>query len=111
MTDWGNHMASSREYMEFIAEQLSLAGTITYRKMFGEYGVYCDGVFFGSVEDDQLYIKITEDGGAFLKDPVIASPHQGARYYLVEELDDRDFLGELVRRTCAQLPPPKAKKK
>ncbi len=58
-------MASSREYMEFIAEQLSLAGSITYRKMFGEYGVYCDGVFFGSVEDDQLYIKITEDGVHF----------------------------------------------
>ncbi len=40
-----------------------------------------------------------------MKDPVIASPHQGARYYLVEELDDREHLGELVRRTCAQLPP------
>ena len=104
-------MASSKEYMEFIAEQLSLAGNITYRKMFGEYGVYCDGTFFGSVEEDQLYIKITEAGGTFLKDPVIASPHEGARYYLVEELDDRDFLGELVRRTCAQLPPPRKKKK
>lgn len=43
-------MASTREYVEFVAGQLSGAGAITYRKLFGEYGLYCDGKFFGTVE-------------------------------------------------------------
>lgn len=55
-------MASKIEFVEFIAEQLGHAGTITYRKMFGEYGIYCNGKIFGVICDDQLYIKITEAG-------------------------------------------------
>ena len=79
-------MATSKEYMEFTAEQLSEAGTITYRKMFGEYGVYCNGIFFGTVEDNQLYIKITTGGKNFIPNAVIASPHEGANFFLIENI-------------------------
>ena len=85
-------MASSLEFVQFVAGQLQDAGDITYRKMFGEYGLYCGGKFFATVEDDAFYVKITEAGQAFLQNPVIASPHEGARYFLIENLDDRAFL-------------------
>ena len=67
-------MASNLDYVEYVCEQLAGAGTITYKKMFGEYGLYCDGKFFASVEDDQLYVKMTKAGEALMPDPVIASP-------------------------------------
>ena len=103
-------MATDKEYMEFIAGQLSEAGIITYRKMFGEYGVYCDGIFFGTVEDNQLYIKITAGGAMFMPNAVIASPHEGAKYFLIDELEDKDFLKNIIRITCSELPLPKARK-
>lgn len=60
-------MASSLEFVQFVAGQLQDAGDITYRKMFGEYGLYCGGKFFATVEDDAFYVKITEAGQAFRK--------------------------------------------
>ena len=59
-------MASSPEFMQSVAARLEDAGTITYRKMFGEYCVYCDGKLFGCVCDDRLFVKITEPGKAFM---------------------------------------------
>lgn len=97
-------MASNLEYVEYICEQLAGAGDITYKKMFGEYGLYCGGKFFATVEDNQLYVKITKAGEELLADPVIAEPHEGARAYLIEDLDDREFLAELTGKTCAELP-------
>ena len=97
-------MASNLDYVEYVCEQLAGAGTITYKKMFGEYGLYCDGKFFASVEDDQLYVKMTKAGEALIPDPVIAEPHEGARAYLIEDLDDREFLTELTLKTCGELP-------
>ena len=93
-------MASTREYMEFVAGQLSGAGAITYRKLFGEYGLYCDGKFFGTVEA----------GRRLLPDAEIASPHEGSNLLTVEEVEDREFLAKLVRATCGELPAPKPKK-
>ena len=49
-------MASRLEYVQYVAEQLSGAGEITYKKMFGEYGLYCDGKIFANVSDDQLFV-------------------------------------------------------
>ena len=65
-------MASSPEFMQSVAARLEDAGTITYRKMFGEYCVYCDGKPFGCVCDDRLFVKITEPGGHIL-DPFAGS--------------------------------------
>lgn len=105
-------MASNPEFAGFVAEQLAGTGGITYRKMFGEYGFYCDGKFFGCVSDNQFFVKITEPGKTFMPDGRTASPYEGAKpYFLIEELDDTDFLAELVRITCAALPAPNRKKK
>ncbi len=100
-------MASSIEFVEYVCDQLSGAGNITYKKMFGEYGLYCDRKFFATVEDDRFYVKITEEGQAFLEDPVIVEPHEGSQMFLIEELEDRGFLAELARRTCSGIKPGK----
>ena len=62
-------MASSAEYVRFVADQLSEAGGVTYKKLFGEYGLWRGGKFFATVEDDQFYVKPTEAGRRLLGDP------------------------------------------
>lgn len=104
-------MASKVEFVEYVADQLSGAGKITYRKMFGEYGLYCGGKFFAAVCDDQLFFKITEAGRTFAPQLETAPPYEGAKdYLLVEEVDDREFLSELTKVTCAELSMPKPKR-
>lgn len=104
-------MASKREFVEFVAEQLSGAGNISYRKMFGEYGLYLDGKYFGLVCDDQLFIKVTEAVKKQYLGLPQAPPYEGAKNcFLIEELDDRELLKELVLASCAALPEPKPKK-
>ena len=105
-------MASRPEFVQYAADQLSGAGAITYRKMFGEYGVYCDGKIFALICDDQLFVKITEAGKRLAPHLETVPPYEGAKpYFLVEEIDDREFLTEFVRETCKELPMPKPKKK
>lgn len=104
-------MASSLEYVQFAAEQMREAGNIVYKKMFGEYGLWCDGKFFGTIEEDQFYVKITEAGTRLLPGAKPLAPHgRSPGMYLVEDLDDRDFLGNLIRETCRELPAPKPRK-
>lgn len=103
-------MASRPEFVEYAADQMRDAGHITYRKMFGEYGVYCDGKIFALICDDQLFIKITEAGRAVCPELEEAPPYEGAKpYFLVEEIDDREFLTRLVTATVRELPAPKPK--
>lgn len=105
-------MASRAEFVQYAADQLSGAGVITYRKMFGEYGMYCDGKIFALICDDQLFIKITEAGKRLAPHLEMLPPYEGAKpYFLVEEMDDREFLTEFVVATCQELPMPKPKKK
>lgn len=100
-------MASSLEYVQYVAAQLSGAGAISYKKLFGEYGLWCGGTFFGTVENNQFYIKVTEAGHKHLPEAEPVAPHGGRPgMYLVEELDDREFLTALVLDTCSQLPEP-----
>lgn len=104
-------MASNPEYVQYIADQLREAGQITYRKMFGEYGMYVDGKIFAVVCDDQLFIKITKAGRKLRPELAEAPPYEGAKnYLLVEDVDDKEALVELVKATCAELPAPKPKK-
>ena len=71
------------------------------KKMFGEYGLYCDGVFFAVLCDDQLFVKITPQGEAAFPDLPKAPPYPGARdSFLVEDVDDRERLTALVQITC-----------
>ena len=105
-------MASSLGYVQYVASQLADAGVITYKKLFGEYGLWCGGKFFGTVADNQFYVKMTNAGRLLLPDAEPAAPHGGEPgMYLVENLDDADFLAKLVIQTCEELPEPKAKKK
>ena len=91
-------MASGLEFAKFVSDQLSGAGCITYRKMFGEYGVYCDGKIFALICDNQLYIKITESGRRICPGLPEMPPYNGARnYFLVADIEDRERLVKLVQ--------------
>jgi TfoX/Sxy family transcriptional regulator of competence genes len=104
-------MASNTEFVQYIAEQLHDAGCITYRKMFGEYGMYCDGKIFALICDNQLFIKITDAGRKLCPDLHEAAPYEGAKnYFLIEDVDNQNALVGLVTGTCMELPEPKAKK-
>ena len=97
-------MASHPDFVDFVADQLREAGTIRSRKMFGEYGLYCDGVFFAVICDDQFFVKITPQGEAAFPDLAKAPPYKGARdSFLVEDVEDRENMTELVRITCEAL--------
>ena len=105
-------MASSLEFVEFVKEQLRQAGIITHKRMFGEYGIYCDGIYFSCICDDRFMVKITQAGKELMPDCPTAIPYEGGSpMFLIEELDDVVFLGLLTRETCAQLPLPKPRKK
>ncbi len=104
-------MASSLEYVKFIAEQLSELEEISYRKMFGEYAFYYEGKVFGGVYDNRFLIKITKAGKQLCKDFEEQLPYKGAKPMLfVSELEDKNFLKNLVEVTWQELPFPKKKK-
>lgn len=102
-------MPSALEFVAYVADQLREAGGITYKKLFGEYGLWRNGLFFGTVEDNRLYVKVTGAGLNVLRDagtagPEPVAPHGGnPDMYCVEELDDTDFLKRLVLETCGEL--------
>ena len=104
-------MASSLEYVEYVCDQMRDAGSITYKKMFGEYTVYCDAKVVGLVCDNQLFIKPTKAGEALEPDAIKEPPYKGAKPHLVlGDLDNRERISELIRVTCDELPLPKPKK-
>ena len=98
--------------MQYITDQCAGAGDIVTRKMFGDYGIYCDGKIVGLICDDCLYLKPTEAGRALLRTVELRPPYDGAKdYFLIADVDDRDYLSMLVSETCAVLPFPKPKKR
>lgn len=101
-------MSSKPEFVEYVAEQCRGAGVITYRKMFGAYTMYCGGKAF-AILGDEFFVKITEAGKQYgLPEK---PPYDGAKnYFLVEDVDNADFLTELISATVAELPEPKPKK-
>jgi TfoX/Sxy family transcriptional regulator of competence genes len=105
-------MSTDKSFADFVVEQLAVAGDITCKKMFGEYGVYCDGKIVALLCDNRLFIKPTEAGRAYIGEVVLAPPYPGAKdYFLIEEqLDDTEWLGRLVRLSADELPQPKPKK-
>jgi|SRR6185312_12564096 len=106
-------MASSQSTVDFVLEQIAAAGEVSARKMFGEYGVYCDGRIVGLICDDSFFVKPTKAGEAFAPDLEQAPPYPGAKPYIridAGRLEDADWLADLVRRTAAELPLPKPRK-
>lgn len=104
-------MASSKDYLNFIIEQLSEADDITYRAMMGEYILYSRGKVFGGIYDDRFLVKQTKSSNAMMPDAPKELPYEGAKeMLLVENVDDKEFLSELVNKMAAELPEPKKKK-
>jgi TfoX/Sxy family transcriptional regulator of competence genes len=106
-------MASEQKFVDFIIDQIDFLEQVTYKKMFGEYGLYFDAKLFGLVCDNKLYIKPTQAGRAYINDVIETPPYQGANpsFLIEEKLDDRVWLRELVTLTVKELPEPKPKKK
>ena len=104
------HVASDREFLTFVCEQLRGAGEISSRRMFGEAAVYLEDKVVGLVCDNQLFVKATEPGRAKIGVPVEAPPFPGANnWFLLADLDDPEFLADLIRTTADALPVPKVK--
>ena len=105
-------MASDETFVEFVVEQMGDAGRIASRKMFGEYAVYCDDKVVALVCDNQLFVKPTDGGRAYIGDVVEAPPYPGAKqYFLVEDrFEEREWISELIRITASEVTAPKPKK-
>ena len=104
-------MASNTDFVQYIVDQCSGAGEITVKKMMGDYCIYCDGVIFGLICDNNLYMKSTPQGEAQLKEVVMRPPYPGAKeHFLIGDVDDRDYLTSIIKATMPALPKPKAKK-
>ena len=105
-------MASSKEYLEFILEQLSLSDEITYKAMMGEYILYFRGRIIGGIYDDRFLVKPVRSALEMMPDAQMELPYEGAKeMLLVDEVDNREFLKELIERMYTELPEPKKKKK
>jgi len=106
-------MASDLDFVKFIVDQMENAGAIAYRKMFGEYALYCEGKVVALVCDNQLFVKPTKSGKSFIGNVVEAPPYPGAKpsFLIEEQLEDKDWISRLIRLTEKELPVPKPKKK
>lgn len=105
-------MASNQEYVEFVCEQISGAGEITYKRMFGEYGIYCNGKIIGLICDNSFFVKKTVAGCEILPSSEEASPYTGAKPHMViDNVEDRELMTRFIEATYRELPEPKPKKK
>ncbi len=104
-------MPSTKNYLDFIIEQLSLAQGITYRAMMGEYIIYCRGKVIGGIYDDRFLIKPVASAVEMMPDAAYELPYEGAKeMLLVDNIDDREFLKKLVEAVYEELPEPKKRK-
>lgn len=104
-------MASSKEYLTYVLDQLSGLDGVACKPMMGEYILYYQGKIFGGVYDDRLLVKPTKTAKAMLPNAPYALPYDGAKeMLLVEELDDRARLTALVDAMAPELPAPKQKR-
>ena len=101
-------MASSKEYLEFILEQLSELEEISYRAMMGEFIIYYKGKIVGGIYDDRFLVKPVKSAIEYMGNVVYEEPYEGAKpMILVDETDNREYLKGLLE----ELPNPKPKKK
>jgi TfoX/Sxy family transcriptional regulator of competence genes len=103
-------MASDIQFVEYVCSQISGAGHATYLKMFGEYGIYINGKIIALICDDQFFLKITEAGRKIIRESIEAPAYPGSKpFFLIEDLEDRDYLTDLITATYKELPEPKPK--
>ena len=105
-------MASSQEYLDFIIGQLDKLNNISYRKMMGEYILYFQGKIFGGIYDDRFLVKITKASRQLMLETTEELPYDGAKpMLLVDDVDNKEFLYQLITEMYEELPNPKVKKK
>ena len=103
-------MASTKEYLEFVLEQLSELEVISSRAMMGEYILYYRGKVFGGIYDDRLLVKPVPAAVMLMPDAELELPYDGAKeMLLVDDVDNREFLCDLVRNMWEELPEKKRK--
>ena len=104
-------MASSKEYLDFILGQLSELEGITFKPMMGEYILYMHGKIIGGIYDDRFLVKPTKSAVAMMPDADLERPYEGAKeMLLVDNVDNREFLTELVTAMYDELPEMKKKR-
>lgn len=104
-------MASSKEYLDFILEQLSGLENVTWKAMMGEYILYLRGRIVGGIYDDRFLVKPTRSAAAMMPEADRELPYEGAKeMLLVDNVDSREFLEELLTAMYDELPAPKKKK-
>ncbi len=104
-------MASSKEYLNYVLEQLSGLEEITHRAMMGEYILYYKGRILGGIYDDRFLVKPVKAALAMLPEASLELPYEGAKeMLLVDRVDDRAFLTKLVEGMYEELPAPKKRK-
>ena len=105
-------MASSKEYLDFILEQLSGLENVSWKAMMGEYILYWRGKIIGGIYDDRFLVKPTPSARRMLPDAPTELPYEGAKQMLlVDRIEDRDFLTELIEAMLPELPAPKQRRK
>ena len=97
-------MASSKEYLRFVLDQLSGAGDISHRPMMGEYILYINGKPFGGIYDNRFLVKAIPAAAALLPDAPEEIPYPGAKPMLMPDADDRALLAALVTAMEPELP-------
>ena len=96
-------MATSKEYKDFILEQLDLLDSITCKAMMGEFLLYYNNVLFGGIYDNRLLVKIVDSNKKYNMQEQL--PYEGAKpMYLVNDVDNKKLLKEIVLETCKSLP-------
>ncbi|MBO4604244.1 MAG: TfoX/Sxy family protein [Clostridiales bacterium] len=105
-------MASTKEYLEFVLDQLSGLDDISYRAMMGEYIIYYRGKVAGGIYDDRFLVKPTKSAEKMMPDAARELPYEGAKeMLLVDDIDNKEFLTELLNAMYDDLPAPKKKVK
>ena len=103
-------MASSKEYLDFILEQLSQLDEVTYRATMGEYIIYYRGKIVGGIYDDRLLVKPVKSAVSLMPSATYELPYEGAKeMLLVDNVDSKEFLTELFNAMYDELPAPKKK--
>ena len=103
-------MASSREYLDFILEQLSGLKDVSYRAMMGEFIIYYRGKAVGGIYDDRFLVKPVKAAKKLMPDADMELPYEGAKeMLLVDELYNKEFLRQLLESMYEELPAPKKK--
>lgn len=104
-------MASSKEYLDFILEQLSELDDVSYREMMGEYIIYYCGKVVGGIYDDRFLVKPTKSAVAMMPNVDMELPYEGAKeMLLVDDVDNKEFLRKLMEAIYPELPAPKKNK-